>query len=43
VLGQWRHASGASGVAVWVIPTNEELMLARHTQAVLARPGEKRS
>jgi acetate kinase len=24
-----------SRVAVWVIPTNEELMIAQHTQAVL--------
>ena len=35
-----RHASRisapASGVAVYVIPTNEELMIARHTRSVLA-------
>ena len=41
------NASGArcistagSRVAVWVIPTNEELMLARHTLAVLQAPGK---
>ena len=28
-----------SRVAVWVIPTNEELMIARHTQAVLQGRG----
>ena len=40
------HLSGArcistpgSRVAVWVIPTNEELMIARHTQAVLQGRG----
>jgi acetate kinase len=27
--------SGASRVAVWVIPTNEELMIARHTRRLL--------
>jgi acetate kinase len=26
-----------SAVAAWVIPTNEELMIARHTFAVLER------
>jgi acetate kinase len=26
----------SSRVAVWVIPTNEELMIARHTRRVLA-------
>jgi acetate kinase len=34
-----RHAScittGDSGVSAWVIPTNEELMIARHTRRVL--------
>jgi acetate kinase len=29
-------SGGASRVAVWVIPTNEELMIARHTRRVLA-------
>jgi acetate kinase len=32
-----RVSTGVSGVSVWVIPTNEELMIARHTQALLAR------
>jgi len=30
-----RVSDGLSRVAVWVIPTNEELMIARHTKAVL--------
>ena len=30
-------APAASRVSAWVIPTNEELMIARHTQALLAR------
>jgi acetate kinase len=34
--GQRRISSGASRVAVWVIPTNEELMIARHTRRLLA-------
>jgi acetate kinase len=32
-----RISSAASGVAAWVIPTNEELMIARHTRRALAR------
>jgi acetate kinase len=32
-------STAASRVAVWVIPTNEELMIARHTQAVLQGRG----
>ena len=32
-------STGDSRVAVWVIPTNEELMIARHTQAVLQGRG----
>jgi acetate kinase len=32
-----RVSTGVSSVSVWVIPTNEELMIARHTQALLAR------
>ncbi len=32
-------STGGSRVAVWVIPTNEELMIARHTQAVLQGRG----
>jgi acetate kinase len=27
-----------AGVAAWVIPTNEELMIARHTRRLLHRP-----
>ena len=30
-----RITTAASGVAAWVLPTNEELMIARHTQALL--------
>ncbi|MDA8139597.1 MAG: acetate/propionate family kinase [Desulfobacteraceae bacterium] len=33
--GQGRISAQESKVAVWVIPTNEELMIARHTQALL--------
>jgi len=33
--GRRRISTDASRVAVWVIPTNEELMIARHTQRVL--------
>jgi acetate kinase len=32
-----RISTGASKVAAWVIPTNEELTIARHTRDVLAR------
>jgi acetate kinase len=32
-----RISSGSSRVSVWAIPTNEELMIARHTQALLAK------
>ena len=32
-------SAAGSRVAVWVIPTNEELMIARHTQAVLLGRG----
>jgi acetate kinase len=34
--GLRRISSDASRVAVWVIPTNEELMIAQHTQAMIA-------
>ena len=34
-LGARCISTAGSRVAVWVIPTNEELMIARHTQAVL--------
>jgi acetate kinase len=33
-----RASREGSRVAAWVIPTNEELMIARHTQSVLGRP-----
>ncbi len=34
-------STGSSRVAVWVIPTNEELMIARHTRRLLeTTPGE---
>lgn len=36
--GGARISTPASGVSAWVIPTNEELMIARHTQALLAAP-----
>ena len=31
-----RISTAASRVSAWVIPTNEELMIARHTRRVLA-------
>jgi acetate kinase len=30
-----RISAAASAAAVWVVPTNEELMIARHTRSVL--------
>jgi acetate kinase len=33
--GRQRISTDASRVSVWVIPTNEELMIARHTRRVL--------
>jgi acetate kinase len=30
-------SAGGSGVHAWVIPTNEELMIARHTRRVVAK------
>jgi len=30
------HQHGSSHVAAWTIPTNEELMIARHTERLLA-------
>ena len=33
--GGARISRAASGVAVWVLPTNEELMIANHTRRVL--------
>jgi acetate kinase len=38
-----RVSTNVSSVSVWVIPTNEELMIARHTQALLARLGDQGS
>ncbi|HYL90033.1 MAG TPA: acetate/propionate family kinase [Burkholderiales bacterium] len=35
VLGGPRISAVASGVSAWVVPTNEELMIARHTRAML--------
>ena len=36
-----RISTPGSRVAAWVIPTNEELMVARHTLAVIARPARR--
>ena len=33
-----RISAASSAVAVWVIPTNEELMIARHTREALGDP-----
>jgi acetate kinase len=38
-----RISTPASRVAAWVIPTNEELMIARHTQALLSAPTGQRT
>jgi len=35
-----RISTAASKVSVWVIPTNEELMIARHTGALLGLRNE---
>jgi acetate kinase len=32
-----RISAGGSRVAAWTIPTNEELMIARHTRRVIGR------
>jgi acetate kinase len=34
--GERRISSANAAVEVWVIPTDEERMIARHTQAVLS-------
>jgi len=39
--GQGRISTGSSRVGVWVIPTNEELMIARHTRKLIDSGGEK--
>ena len=38
-----RISTPASHVAAWVIPTNEELMIARHTQALLSAATRQRT
>ena len=38
-----RISTPASRVAAWVIPTNEELMIARHTQALLSAATRQRT
>jgi acetate kinase len=35
--GRGRVSADRSAVSAWVIPTDEELMIARHTQAVLSQ------
>ncbi len=37
--GQGRISAGSSRVAVWVVPTDEEAVIARHTQALECCPG----
>jgi acetate kinase len=37
-----RISRTTSKVSVWVIPTNEELMIARHTGRLLASAGSRR-
>jgi acetate kinase len=39
--GARRISSAASRVAAWVVPTNEELMIARHTGALLGLLGAR--
>ena len=40
----WPHISTAdSGVSVWVIPTDEELMIAQHTLALISPSGARSS
>jgi acetate kinase len=36
-----RISSSGSRVSAWVIPTNEELMIARHTGALLGISGRR--
>jgi acetate kinase len=38
--GRGRISTGSSRVAVWVIPTNEEVMIARHTRRLLKTTSE---
>ncbi|MGA8032168.1 MAG: acetate kinase, partial [Casimicrobiaceae bacterium] len=37
--GAARISAAASRVSAWVVPTNEELMIARHTRTVLSATG----
>jgi acetate kinase len=39
--GDARLAAAGSRVAVWIVPTDEELVIARHTVAALARAGTR--
>jgi acetate kinase len=39
--GQTRISKAGSRVSAWVIPTNEELMIARHTATVLGLAGAR--
>jgi acetate kinase len=41
VAGRGRISAGSSRVGVWVIPTNEELMIARHARKLINLGGEK--
>ncbi len=36
-----RISTAGSRVTAWVIPTNEELMIAQHTRRLIARPGSR--
>ena len=36
-----RISAAGSRVSAWVIPTNEELMIARHTQRLIAHAGAR--
>ena len=38
-----RISTADSRVSVWVIPTNEELMIARHTRRILNQPSLRRT
>ena len=38
-----RISTAASRTSAWVIPTNEELMIARHTRDLLAKAPDRRS
>ena len=36
-----RISTAGSRVTAWVIPTNEELMIAQHTQRLISQPGAR--